>query len=412
MKLVNNYEILIVDDIPENLKFLSDLLSAEDYKVRSVNSGKLALSSVAAKMPDLILLDIKMPEMDGFEVCRALKSNNETLSIPIIFLSAMDDIETKVEAFSIGAVDYVTKPFSDKEVLARVSTHLELENSRKKMKDYIDLIDKNILTSTSDLKGNITYVSEAFCKVSGYTKEELMGKKHNLVKHPEMSQDIYKQMWEDISNGKVWRGEIKNRKKDGSVYWVDATISPVFDSDGNLIEYTSIRHDITDKKIIEELSITDQLTKLYNRLKIDESIENEIQRVKRYAHPLSVIILDIDYFKQVNDTYGHDIGDRTLKSIANIIQNCIRKIDIAGRWGGEEFIIIAPETNTENAQNLAEKIRSKIESYNFDTIGSKTASFGVASFLDNEDTSESLIKRADEALYDAKKYGRNKVCSR
>jgi len=165
------------------------------------------------------------------------------------------------------------------------------------------------------------------------------------------------------------------------------------------------------EKAVEELkiiAITDRLTGLYNRLKLDESLENEFYRAHRYAHQFAVILLDLDFFKSVNDTYGHQEGDQVLMEVAKILQKQVREIDIVGRWGGEEFLIIYPSTNLHGVLSVAEKMRSKIEKYNFPAVGTITASFGVTVWYP-DDMIESMIARVDKALYKAKDNGRNRV---
>jgi diguanylate cyclase (GGDEF)-like protein/PAS domain S-box-containing protein len=277
----------------------------------------------------------------------------------------------------------------------------DLEISHQEMERFMEIIDQNVITSTTDLDGNITKVSQAFCNITGYSKEELIGKRHNIIRHPDMDRECYKEIWKHISSGKVWSGEIKNQKRDGTHYWVSATISPIFDEEGNIKEYTSIRQDITDKKRVEELSIRDQLTKLYNRHKLEEVLAQE-------AKNFSLILLDIDYFKEVNDTHGHDVGDETLKTFAKILHNSVRHSDIVGRWGGEEFLIVVPQTSLANAVTLAQKIKSNITKHTFKVIGKKSASFGVATYIEG-DSIKSVVKRADDALYKAKELGRDRI---
>jgi len=161
-------------------------------------------------------------------------------------------------------------------------------------------------------------------------------------------------------------------------------------------------------KQLEILSATDRLTRVYNRLKLDEFLKSEFARSQRHGNPLSVILLDIDHFKAVNDTYGHQVGDKVLCEMADILQSRIRKSDLLGRWGGEEFMIICTETNLTSAHILAEQLRCTVEKHSFPVIRSKTASFGVAEWRE-DDTIESITKRADEALYRAKEGGRNRV---
>lgn len=284
----------------------------------------------------------------------------------------------------------------------------ELRRVEKKLNDYVALIDESVITSSTDLKGNIIYVSNAFCRISKYDKSELIGKNHRIIRHPDMSAEIYRELWKTLTHNQTWQGEIKNKAKDGSIYWVYAVISPDFDDNGSKRGYTAIRQDITDKKRAEELAITDRLTGLYNRLKLDEVLEYEISKSKRYGTALSLIIIDIDHFKNVNDTYGHQVGDMVLKEVANTLLSCKRESDTIGRWGGEEFLIVLPNTNLAGAMITADKIRTAIENYSFSVVGNKTASFGVSEFL-VEENEDSFIERADQALYRAKSGGRNQV---
>lgn len=286
-----------------------------------------------------------------------------------------------------------------------------ITSQSKKLKEYTSIIDDYVVVSSTDLKGNITYASDAFCKISGYSKNELIGKSHSLIRHPDMEDATFKQMWETIKDQKVWSGEVKNKKKDGGYYWVHAVISPVYDEDGKVKGYTAIRNDISDKKLIEEISQKDKLTQIFNRLKLDDELAMELEKSRRYNIPFSIILLDIDKFKSVNDTYGHQAGDSVLIQMSQILSKNIRKIDILGRWGGEEFMIICPNTTAENCKILAEHLREKIEKFTFDSVSKSTASFGVTQYKQNEDEKK-LLKRCDDALYEAKNNGRNRVVTK
>ncbi|MFT7004325.1 MAG: diguanylate cyclase (GGDEF)-like protein/PAS domain S-box-containing protein [Sulfurimonas sp.] len=283
-----------------------------------------------------------------------------------------------------------------------------IENSNKKIKKYFEVIDKNFLTSSSDLEGKITHVSEALCKTTGYTKDELIGRNHNIFKHPDMDISVYKDLWETILKGDTWIGELKNLNKDGSYYWADYQITPILKKDGSIKGFDAMRHDITDRKRLRELSITDSLTQISNRLYLDDCYARELKRAKRYNNVFSVMIIDIDFFKQVNDEYGHKRGDSVLIQLAQVLKDNIRSLDILGRWGGEEFLIICPETNMKNAQILAEKIRTQIELHDFKIMKHVTCSIGVTQYK-HDDEAEDTFKRSDEALYEAKNSGRNKV---
>lgn len=293
-------------------------------------------------------------------------------------------------------------------------THIDISDIKEKedqLKRYIKVIDENVITSMTDLDGVITYASQAFCEISGYEKEELIGQNHNIIRHQDMSDALFKEMWTAIRKEEIWNGEIKNLKRDGSFYWVETIIFPVYDSVGIHYGYMAVMHDITAKKELETVSITDRLTGIYNRVKLDEALFSEYQRNKRYGTEYSVILFDIDKFKSVNDTYGHLVGDEVLKTMSRMVNENTRDIDIFGRWGGEEFLIIATNTNLEGALIFAENIRHLIDVYKFKTVGHITCSFGVSSISDYEDN-DALMMHADKALYAAKHDGRNCVKKR
>ena len=282
-------------------------------------------------------------------------------------------------------------------------------NHNKELKKYLHCIDQNVLVSSCDLDGKITDVSDALCHLSGYTKEELVGKNHNIFRHPDMPDELFGELWSTIKSGKAWRSELKNRRKDGDFYWADVLIEPIFDSSGKIQGYTAIRQDITDKKRIEELSITDPLTQLYNRLHLQNSFKRELEMANRYKSTFSVILMDVDNFKAINDTYGHDLGDRVLIDISNALKENIRSVDVLGRWGGEEFLIICHEANAAQSVNIAEKLRKAVEKLVFEGVGSLTCSFGISEYRLGEESSDDVVKRADDALYLAKESGKNKV---
>lgn len=276
------------------------------------------------------------------------------------------------------------------------------------IQEQLRVIDENVIYSSTNIEGMITDVSQAFCRVTGFTKEELIGQDHLIIRHPDTPSSVYDDLWKTIKKGNIWKGELKNLRKNGSHYWVLAVISPKKDEEGNIIGFTSIRQDITDKKRAEELSITDPLTGLCNRLKLDELFHTYIHVSQRHGTPFSILLLDIDRFKSVNDTYGHQVGDTVLQEFADILRKNVRTEDVVGRWGGEEFMILAPGSDIEAAKRLAQKLRVEVETFSFSTIGHKTCSFGVSSYHKGDDE-KSMVSRADDALYRAKANGRNRV---
>ncbi|MFA5214703.1 GGDEF domain-containing protein [Sulfuricurvum sp.] len=280
--------------------------------------------------------------------------------------------------------------------------------SNNELKRFSDIIDKYVISVTTKTNSIITAVSSAFEKVSGYSKEDLIGKKMNIIRHTDTPDEVYTDLWKTIKLNKEWNGELKNKDKSGKAYWLEETIIPIKDENDNLISYISVGIDITAKKELERISIIDQLTGIYNRRKLDECIGNEVQKAKRYQRALTLLMIDIDYFKNVNDTYGHQLGDYALTTVAQILSQNIRTSDLIGRYGGEEFMIICPETSKNGAADIGEKLRQAISDYNFNTLGHLTISIGVAE-LKTDDTIEALIHKTDNALYMAKERGRDQV---
>ena len=256
--------ILIIDDNPKNIQLAASVLkSAESYNIFFATSGEKGVEQLQNKNYSLILLDINMPGLDGYETATIIKKNEKTNKIPIIFLSANANKESIRKGFEYGGADYVTKPFDKSELLHRVKTHVDLflakeelhkevNDTKLLLKQYKVAVDVGSLVSKTDTKGIITYVNDKFCEVAKYSREELMGKNHNIVRSPDVSKNIFKNMWNTIQNKQIWNGLVKNRAKDGSAYFVEATIIPILDSDNEIIEYISMRTDITKEVELRE----------------------------------------------------------------------------------------------------------------------------------------------------------------
>ena len=278
----------------------------------------------------------------------------------------------------------------------------------KALREQQSMTDKYVIIVTVDLAGVIIDASKAFSKISGYTKQEIIGKKIERVYDIDISSSFYKKIITHLKKYKKWSGEIKNRDKNKNIYWLYVNIEGIFDENSKIQGYRAIQQDITDKKYAQKLSVTDTLTRLYNRNYLDTKLQVEISRYIRYDTPISVIMIDIDYFKEINDRYGHPVGDSVLIEFAKILKLNVRTTDIVGRWGGEEFLIICSPNTLDQVGALAAKLRIAVESHNFEIVGKKTASFGVACLRKDEDEMQ-LIQRVDNALYEAKKLGRNRV---
>lgn len=294
--------------------------------------------------------------------------------------------------------------------ISKIPTKLQVDllKAHEKLNEFTSIIDKYIITATTKIDSTILSVSSAFVSSSGYTKDELIGKKMNIVNHPQQEKEIFSELWSNILAAKPWSGIIKNRTKKGEIYWLEQNVVPTLDKDKKIETFVSVGIDITAKVELERLASIDKLTGAYNRRMIDEFMKQEVSLHVRDSKNLSLIMADIDHFKSVNDTYGHQVGDAVLREVGQIISSAIRKSDIFGRYGGEEFIIICPNTSSEQALILAEKIRQEIESFSFAEVGHKTISLGISTLIANDEV-ENIIKRADDALYKAKKEGRNRA---
>ena len=270
----------------------------------------------------------------------------------------------------------------------------------------------------TDINGNITYVNPYFTEATGYTANEVLGKTAGILKSGQTPEDVYQELWKTIKNGKVWKGEFYNKKKNGNLFWENTHIAPIMDNEGRIRNFVAVKVDITESKLLQNelqnLAVTDSLTGLFNRRHFFKVADKEFVKSTRHAHPMSIIMFDIDQFKYVNDTYGHLIGDQALVKVGKLIQKNERTSDIAARYGGEEFVILLPETDCNGAKLFAERLRRQVEGIiieNGDTPVRITASFGVAGITSYTTikTLDQLISQADHALYEAKEMGKNQV---
>ncbi len=306
--------------------------------------------------------------------------------------------------------DYVVIHDASGNISGHFGVHRDVTAQRDgaaELERYIDIVDRHVIISQTDRDGIITYASEALARISGYTKGELLNRDHSLLRHPDTPDDTFRDLWETIRDGRVWHGEIKNSRKDGTPFWVDVDISALTDRRGVNYGYMAVNQDVTDRKELEVLSVTDTLTGLFNRQRLDAVLEEERVRLQRYGEACSVIVMDVDRFKEVNDLFGHQEGDRILKGIANVLREHVRALDTVGRWGGEEFMIICPHTSLDGGATVAEHVRVHVEAMNTSISRAVTASFGVARMRTPD--VEDVVREADAALYRAKEAGRNRV---
>ncbi|PLA75324.1 hypothetical protein CYQ88_01795 [Hydrogenovibrio sp. SC-1] len=304
-------------------------------------------------------------------------------------------------------------------VLRTIGTVLDITEQHLKafqVETLVNLVNSQLIMSRTDTHGNILDVSDFFCDISGYHREELIGQNQNIVRHPDMPSSFYKELWQTIQSGKTWVGEIKNLRKDGGYYWVKSRISPDYDPFGNLIGYISLRQDITAQKRLEEIAIKDELTGLYNRRYYNQRLHLEINRAKRDQRWLCFLMLDIDNFKKYNDTYGHQVGDYALKKVASALDNSFNRAgDICFRLGGEEFAVLFEVENPEDGKQMADRVRQAVVDLDIEHSGNPpwlkmTISIGVLLMDPHQNyIEEEVYKYADSALYQAKSNGRNRI---
>ncbi|EKG40126.1 sensor domain-containing diguanylate cyclase [Pseudomonas syringae] len=270
-------------------------------------------------------------------------------------------------------------------------------------------LDPIIIT---DCNSTIVFANEAFQQITGYSSSEILGENPRMLSSGKHDEAFYAQFKEALKSGAPLRTTFINKRKDGSLFYAEHSISPLCNLEGAITHYVSISQDVTtrlgrEQKLLE-IAHSDPLTGLDNRRSAEHTLERQIPAVSMSGKPFSLIICDIDHFKAVNDRYGHPAGDSVITSVAAILKQRIRLLDVAARWGGEEFLILVPDSSLKQAAELAERIRKSVESLVIPETGSVTISLGVAELSAGE-SAASLIQRADKALYQAKRLGRNRV---
>ncbi|MAC47492.1 MAG: hypothetical protein CMI12_11665 [Oceanospirillum sp.] len=413
--ITDHMQVLIVDDSRSSLSSIGALLQPLIFNIHTAASGEEALELLKAH-PEIsfIVTDYEMPEMNGLDLVREVRRTRDALELPIIAVTAHRDPVLGASFLKTGVNDFLIKPFSREEFISRIVTLISSRERFKQIDRYAETIDNYVISSSTDENGIIRSVSKAFCDISGYSREELIGKNHNIVRHPDMPNEIYDDLWQTIKSGQAWSGEIKNSKRDGGFYWVDVNIDPKFDQQGNITGYTAVRQDITSKKHIEELSVTDPMTGLYNRRHFNRQFDQSSQQAFEAQQQLAFLIFDVDKFKQYNDNYGHQAGDEVLTSIGNAMKTIAKKhAAFAYRLGGEEFALLFTCTDMKQATQCAEDMRQAIEQlgiphdYN-EAAKVVTASFGL--YLSSGSSElEACYQKGDELLYQAKEGGRNCV---
>ena len=413
--------ILIVDDAPAQLGAMRSMMLQQGYQTFVANSGERALSIAQRAQPDLILLDIVLPGMDGMEVCRRLKAHPMTCNIPVIFMSARTETDDIVAAFDIGAADYIPKPLRLAEVCARVRAQLQFrrtsmsqQQQTERLRLIVDSMDEGLMVI--EPSGRIQYTNPACDRYLGYAPGELAGATLDALLAPSVAQECLDLFSQGAQGGaRPGAREVLIRQRDGILRAMDFTLTPMH---AEQPLFVALLHDITHHKqsenALQRAAMVDPLTKIANRRHFDAFLDKEWQRALRSSQPLSLIVLDVDHFKRYNDSRGHAAGDACLQQVAMALQShALRATDLAARYGGEEFVLLFGETGFEAACALAETIRAHIEALNIPNPGSTTspwvtASLGVATIVPTQiDDIKDFFVQADRAMYAVKAAGRN-----
>ena len=424
---MNNAAILIVDDAPSNLDVLRTMMAQEGYQTFVASSGERALSLAKRVRPDLILLDVVMPGMDGLETCRQLKLNPGTEHIPVIFMSARNEADDVVAGFERGAVDYIGKPLRMAEVCARVRARLQFHSHTetqleqvKRLRKIVDTMAEGLMILT--MEGIIEYSNPACDSYLGYAEGELTGHAIAELLQASVAAEYlqYFAHWAsdpDSTSGQDTR-EVAVRLRDGIERDMDLTITPMQMGASTL--FIGLLHNISHRKqyqsTLERAALADPLTRIANRRHFDSFIEMEWQRAIRSSRPLSLLVLDVDHFKLYNDELGHAAGDAALREVAAVLAaHAPRATDLAARYGGEEFVVLFGETDSPAARTMAESIRGAIEALQLSNPMSPcghwlTASIGVVTIVPGQtDLLAEFFEAADRAMYAAKDAGRNRI---
>ncbi|MDD2829890.1 MAG: diguanylate cyclase [Sulfuricurvum sp.] len=297
------------------------------------------------------------------------------------------------------------------DITEQKNTEQKLQESLSKNTQLLNIIDNYVSFLKVNLQGFVTDISTSFLHQIKCKKEQIIGEPISILKSDFTPKHLYKEIWSAIASERTYTFEVLNKNFENEPHWYRVTILPEYDHNHTIVGYIAFYENIDEQMIFKNNAETDKLTGLANRVKIDEMLLSEQLRANRHKQPFSIILADIDLFKDVNDHFGHQTGDLILQEFAQTISDNIRKTDFVGRWGGEEFLIICPHTDLRGATALAENLRATIMAHKFSIIMNKTASFGVSQYSDDQPL-EALFKNVDDALYQAKETGRNKVVAK
>ena len=447
-------EVLIVEDTPASLKLLSDLLGGAGYAVRQAPNGELALWTAQARPPELILLDVRMPGLDGFEVCRRLKEIPALRQVPVIFLSAQYDTDDKVRGFALGAVDFIAKPFQAEEILARTDAHVRLARAQLQLAQERANLERRVAERTAELEqvastlarevqirraneellrlsgqvfeatqdailitdpaGVIVTANPAFTRITGYAAQEVVGTDIMRLHAEYTGEAVLLALRQGLRSSGCWSGEVQTRRKSGDTYPCLLSVSTVHGPDGAVVNYVGVFLDISERKaeqhLIDFLSYHDALTGLPNRVLMRERFEQARVSAVRDRQQVVLMCLDLDRFKNINDSHGQAVGDKALQVVARFLSGCVREGDTVARQGGDEFqILLLDDPLLGRTLALAQTILAGLRE-ELSVDGERlalTTSIGIALCPADGNSLDDVLRHADTALVRAKEMGRD-----
>ncbi len=447
--------VLIVDDIEANVKLLEAKLTSEYFDILTAYDGATALDIARSQSPDLILLDVMMPGMDGIEVCRTLRADERTAHIPIVMLTALSEVEDRVRGLEAGADDFLTKPANDLTLFSRVRSLIRLKMMVDELRARQSTSSDETLFSMDEIdqqeSGGILLIEQDEIQrenlagklaAAGHRVLTAQGEKEGLALARDSDPDLvivaidlgaedglrlvsYLRGDERMRNVPILLllddYDLPRLAKGLDIGVTDYLIKPI---DGNELQ-ARVRTQVRRRRYHEKLrqlldqsvsmAFTDGLTGVYNRRYLENHLAKRLSVAQESGKALSVLMADIDNFKAFNDSYGHAVGDIVLSAVAANLSNNVRNIDLVARYGGEEFAVIMPDTGADGALLVAERLREKVASQRIAIESGEelqvTVSIGVATTMDGTGSVSMLQQRADSALYRAKAAGRNRVIS-
>ncbi len=450
--------ILIVDDMPVNVKILATKLPQAQFEVLKAYGGEEAIEVARRESPDLILLDYMMPEVDGYEVTKVLKTDPDTRDIPIVIITALDGTEEKINVLEAGAEDFLNKPVNTVELLARVNSLLLMKQYKEQLSLRRESAGLSVWREGAEALPNVADDFPTILIVEdgerdarllesclhGMPVRVLQAKSGQealvYAKRRQVDLVVLDILLPDIDGFEVCR-QIKEDSRTEDIQIVMVTCLRDLDNrikgiemgvDDYLIKPVQSRELLARIKTLLKkkfylnrlqlhleaaltTAILDGLTGLYNHSYLERFLELELKKSARHRYPVALLMIDLDDFKACNDSFGHLAGDQVLKEVGQVLQGVMRDTDLAGRYGGEEFAVVLPYCDKPNAERVAERVRQEIAAHPFsekidEFQGALTVSIGVAAYPEDAATPEDLMRRADRMLYAAKGDGKNRVC--